>query len=664
MKTRLTLLIVLFVAMLSSCLTPDFPSLEGQSDINTLKFPSGFDWTTQKNVTIVLEQKIAPQFLNFNLYYIDENQKMVLGNYNLPSLSNIEIGISVPKNCTEVYLEPLNSIFKDALVLDILNNSKFNITKEQYSIAQKTNSNQYNVVNSVQNKSNITFTYMASYNSLGVPTNLLTPKDNITQSLLNDINASLPESRPVPTYNPGYITTKSMDTKILSTSEVWITFVTEGAGWRNSIGFYTYNLNYPPTSINDINDLTIIFPNSSLSGSGGGLTPGDKVKLGVFQPNTGIGWVLFPNGWDGTKVIANSDLKFSNPNFNTFTQSQYSQHMVFLSDEIRNLILLGFEDTSRPGGDNDFNDAIFYITANPFEAIDISDLSSVKTAVDTDKDGVQDYLDAYPLDPMLSSVEYYQSQKTMAGISFEDMWPAQGDYDFNDLVFDFKYTLKKNSANKVLEMECEYDLKAIGGAFRNGFALALNCSPSSIESVSGTTLSKNVFQTNSNGTEIGQTKAVIPIFDNAYDIFKLYNSGFINTEKLKENLGSKKITLTIKFNSPLKVSDLGSFPFDPFIVINQERGREVHLAGKAPTQLASIELLNTQDDNSKLSGYYLNNRNLPWAILTDGNFEYPIEKAAINTAHLKFIDWAISKGINNTDWYKNLNNNRNPEKIY
>lgn len=664
MKKYNFIYVLLFVTIGTSCLSPEFPSIEQAKLLNDINFPGGFDWTTQKNITLNIEQELSEEELNFNLYYIDSNTKMLVGNYNLMRDKNMEIQLSIPNNCNEIYLLPLNSVYKDAIVIDVTNNINLNLSKETYTKSVKRVEGIYNLENTTLSKTNISFSYLAGYNSVGVPNNLLSPRDVITKSLLDDINASLPESRPVNLFNPEYISTKSLDTRILAPSEVWITFVTEGAGWRNSIGFYTYDLSNPPTSINSISNLTIIFPNSSLSGSGGGLVSGDKVKVGTFAANTGIGWVLFPNGWDGLKVNSVNDLKFSNPQFNTFTQSQYSQHMVFLSDEVRNLILLGFEDTSRPGGDNDFNDAVFYITANPFESIDISDLVSVKTSVDTDKDGVQDYLDAYPTNPELSSIEFYPNENTYAGIAFEDMWPAMGDYDFNDLVLDFKYQLKKDANNKIVEMEAEFILKAVGGAYRNGLALSLNCAPSAIKSVTGNKINQNVFTLNSNGTEAGMSNTVIPIFENAYDEFKVYNTGFINTIKGNEVYEPKRIVVNIKFNTPQNIANLGTLPFNPFIVVNQDRGKEIHLPLKSPTTKANKEYFDTKNDNSKLSGYYLTNKNMPWAILTSGSFEYPVEKAAINTGHLKFVDWAISKGRNNNDWYKNLSNYRNTKNIY
>lgn len=121
--------------------------------------------------------------------------------------------------------------------------------------------------------------------------------------MLAYINASLPEPQPVPTFHPTYLAEgKKTTLDIVAVADVWFTFVHEGAGWKNSLGFYTYPTNSPPQTLDDIKELTILFPNLSKEGSGGSLKSGYKVNLGRFQPRVSIGIVLLANGWNGSKV--------------------------------------------------------------------------------------------------------------------------------------------------------------------------------------------------------------------------------------------------------------------------------------------------------------------------------------------------------------------------
>ena len=96
---------------------------------------------------------------------------------------------------------------------------------------------------------NSTFDYMGSYNSQGVPLYLLPQGDVVSQDILNVVNASLPETQPVPLFHPEYIASNVQTNIVLKESaSVWVTFVHEGAGYRNSLGYYTYPTNNPPTT--------------------------------------------------------------------------------------------------------------------------------------------------------------------------------------------------------------------------------------------------------------------------------------------------------------------------------------------------------------------------------------------------------------------------------
>ncbi len=226
------------------------------------------------------------------------------------------------------------------------------------------------------------YQYLGAYDSMGTPQYLVSPGDVIDTATSDMIGNSLPEGYPVPTYNPHYITS-GYETDIIvdSPADVWVTFVSEGAGYKNVLGFYTYDIANPPTTVPTASQITIIFPNVSAQNSGGGLLAGDKVKIGTFTAGTGIGWVLLANAWNssnGGVGNANWDL-FSNPSFNPEPQADLQHHNVLLQDPDNQRIILGFEDIRRDYSscDNDFNDAVFYVTANPYIALRTSNYADV-----------------------------------------------------------------------------------------------------------------------------------------------------------------------------------------------------------------------------------------------------------------------------------------------
>ena len=227
-----------------------------------------------------------------------------------------------------------------------------------------------------------TYNYLGEYTSDGTPLYLENPGDNVSVETLQMIDDSLPESYPVPDYNPQYITSGyETDIRIEAKADVWVTFVAEGAGYRNVLGFYTYPLDNPPATNPSKEDITIIFPNVSALGSGGGLKVGDKVKLGTFEAGTGIGWVLLANAWNSRNQNVGEGLwkLYSNPNFNPEAKEELRHHNVLLADPDNERIILGFEDIRRDKSscDNDFNDAIFYVTANPYSAINTKNCADI-----------------------------------------------------------------------------------------------------------------------------------------------------------------------------------------------------------------------------------------------------------------------------------------------
>ncbi|MEX6625510.1 DUF4114 domain-containing protein [Tenacibaculum salmonis] len=231
------------------------------------------------------------------------------------------------------------------------------------------------------------YQYLGEYTSNGTPLYLETPGDNISYETLEMISNSIPESYPVPDYNPHYISS-GYDTNIElnDTADIWVTFVSEGAGYRNVLGFYTYDIDNPSPTPPTAEEITIIFPNASALGSGGGLQVGDKVKIGTFEAGTGIGWVLLANAWSANSSTVKDGFwkVYSNPEYNPETQEDLKHHNVLLNDPDNQRIILGFEDIRRDYGscDNDFNDAVFYVTASPYSAMRTTNFVDVSSATD------------------------------------------------------------------------------------------------------------------------------------------------------------------------------------------------------------------------------------------------------------------------------------------
>ncbi len=286
---------------------------------------------------------------------------------------------------------------------------------------------------------------------------------------------------------------------------------------------------------------------------------------------------------------------------------------------------------------------------------------------DTDGDGVADNIDDYPNDATRAYNSYYPSNNTFATLGYEDLWPSQGDYDFNDLVINYRIKKVLNASNNVVEMYTTYMVRAIGATYDNGFGFQFDdLNASEISTVTGQSLTKSIINLNANKTEAGQNKAVVIFYDSPEPLINRVAGSMFNTIKTNGSGTFDTTTVYIGFTTPLAPTKVAQSKLNPFLFVDGARGKEVHLPDMVPTDKANTQLLGTsQDDSNPSQGrYYKTSNNLPWAIEVPASFDYPAEKESISDAYNYFISWASSGGANYTNWYENLSGYRNANKIY
>jgi len=494
---------------------------------------------------------------------------------------------------------------------------------------------------------------LGTFNTAGVPNYLVMPSDVVSSQFLADVNAALPEHRSVPTYSPQFLASNLERNLVLTAqSDVWVTFVHDGASFLNSLFYFTYNKNNKPTSASQIDSLIAIMPNVSYAGSGGGMTTGDKVYLGHFGADTAIGFAIAQNGFNGTTVNSGATFLYSINGLNPETTAAKREHTVLLYDNTNQRFVIGFEDVDRDNGsDNDFNDCVIYATANPTNSVNrLNVIDMPSSLVDIDGDGVLNAYDEYPTDPTRAYNVYYPNAATYATVAFEDLWPNQGDYDMNDVVVNYQYKGVLNANNKMVDLTAKYKLRAAGGVFKNAFSVELPFNKSQISGIYGGL-----------GLDAAANKAIIKVFANSIAIIPAFNTFKGQTSSVTDT-----ITISMNFNTPQNIT-LGSF--NPFIWVDEPgkgRGHEIHLPDYTPTELVNMATFGTEIDNSipANSRYYKTILNLPFAINIPETFDYPAEKESIILSHLKFAAWAQSGGVQYQDWYKNLSGYRNAVKIY
>ncbi|MFZ4798620.1 MAG: LruC domain-containing protein [Bacteroidia bacterium] len=666
-KTILSALVL--TSIFSSC-TKDIKKDEPNTTINPnpqtmqeMVVPAGFSYKTTQDVnfTVKLLANNDQPLSSVRIDIMDdspENNGKIIATGITNSAGILSMPYNIPNYLKQVVLN-VNyiGVVNNVIVPVDANNPSVNVTiggKNPMKVTTAENKNQAKPHNSLGKAFSRLSYKLGTFSGAGVPNYLVQPRDVVTSQFLADVNATLPEQRPVPTYNPQYLASNLERNLVLTAQcDVWITFVHEGAGNLNSLFYFKYNKNNKPTSANDIDSLIAIMPNTSYSGSGGGMTTGDKVYIGRFGADTAIGFALGQNSWSNSSVNSNATFYYTINALNPESTAAKREHVVLLYDNPTQRFLIGIEDLNRDvNSDNDFNDCVIYATANPVTNVSQVNVitTTPATGTDTDGDGVLNAYDEYPTDPARAYNVSYPSATTFATVAFEDLWPSQGDYDMNDVVVNYQYKGVLNAANKMVDMTAKYKLRAAGGTFKNAFCVELPINKSAVTTITGGL-----------GLDAAANKAILKVFANSLAIIPSYN-----TIKGNTTLVTDTITMSMNFGTPQSIT-LSSF--NPFIWVDETgkgRGHEVHLPDFAPTELATTATFGTAMDNSipASSRYYKTKLNLPFAINIPETFAYPAEKELIILAHLKFAAWAQSGGVQYQDWYKNLSGYRNNAKLY
>jgi LruC domain-containing protein len=510
--------------------------------------------------------------------------------------------------------------------------------------------------------------YDANHDNKGIPLDL-TLSTTVSAELMDRIALAVPEGRDVREAGVSLITDDAGGNITMSEAgDVWVTFLHEGAGYKNSLGYIAYPVNNPPASPEDVQH-TIIFPNTSYAWSGGssaGLRSGDQVYLGNFAKDTRITFFVVSNGWtsSGVQERWNDWVFYTLRGFNPEPPADdLNAHTVLLYDPDEEKIVLGIEDIKRTEGscDHDFNDALFAIESNPPEAIQTEELLVITEVADRDGDGVPDAEDELPDDPLGAFLASYPSLDGYATIAFEDNWPHYGDFDFNDLVLRYQLDEIRDVYGDVTAIRGRFEMMARGAGWDSGFGIHFpGVAPSALASAE---VSINGAAPTPLVSESGQSDLTLILVQNTKQQLAQgsYWCWYFNTQNCKE---AEPIPFDFEliFAQPIPQGQIGAAPYNPFMFQTAHRHLEVHLPGNVPTDKVNPSIFGAnwnKDDSDPTTGrYYLSIDNLPWAINLPVDWHHPLEWTDVTQAYPGMITWAESSGATALDWYLNPVSNK------
>ena len=434
------------------------------------------------------------------------------------------------------------------------------------------------------------------------------------------------------------------DMLITKEGEIAINFLGGSTCWNSSLGYYVYRDGQKPTSLDQAN-VVLVFPNTqdgfktnSYNGATTkGVFTGDCVKL-KYYPNIAsgsqegatykfpagyrIGFVLATNAWSNrikgwgpnyrVRSATSSGLSVDR-NGKIFNEPRTAVYK-YTDENKKDYIMVSFEDNT---DDNNFSDVVFTLTT--------------RATIDKIPD----------VDPKVEVNE-------LKGIyAFEDLWPAKGDYDMNDVMTKSTYTKLVDSKNKIYEES--YTFKTYGNYATLVSGLAVR-----LDGVSAT--DKLEFYVKSADEE--KFSVLKTTYDTNDKVVVLAND--VNNNKGAEY----KVKVIHAEKSPVEKQTIEA---EPFIFRAEDAGDkvawwEVHLTGYKPTSKMNFGYFNTGDDCSQPDKdiFYVRKGNYPFAFFLAGATDEDLspmldrnnESISIDKLYSGYSGWVTSNGATNTDWYK------------
>ncbi|MBS2023009.1 MAG: LruC domain-containing protein [Deltaproteobacteria bacterium] len=235
-------------------------------------------------------------------------------------------------------------------------------------------------------------------------------------------------------------------------------------------------------------------------------------------------------------------------------------------------------------------------------------------------------------------------------VLFEDLYPSNGDADYNDQSIAYEYTFALDANGAVTQLRASFDALSLGATLDNGFALHLPFVPASalaqgtlfVNGSGGVTVHA---EPSASELTVDLTRHTRALFDSA--------QGYLNTDATKPVSLSHSMTLVLDFAAPLQGFDTGAAPYDLFLTGGADHTRQIHLPefdGAATG--ANQSVFGTADDGSTAGRHYVNALGLPFALhIPNANVRWMQERVAIDQGYPDIVGFATSAGAQHKDWY-------------
>jgi LruC domain-containing protein len=271
------------------------------------------------------------------------------------------------------------------------------------------------------------------------------------------------------------------------------------------------------------------------------------------------------------------------------------------------------------------------------------------------------------------SISYYPSASEWATIAFEDNWPSIGDYDFNDLVMNYRISEYKLN-DEVIRIKLEGQIAAVGALHHNGFAFRLPGVLRSTVDEDAIRYTINDIPQNTSPLELARNEAIAIVTNDVWDFVSAgINCNYYRTEPGCGTDIQMGFSMTLPMTNAIPSLQMPEFPYDPFLFASDGydhslafglppgRAYEIHLPDKAPTEAFRADFFGRRDDRSEPQNgrYFVSENGMPWAINVGVEMQYSLEYMDVIYAYPLFSSFIANEGLVDADWYIPENANTN-----
>jgi LruC domain-containing protein len=249
-------------------------------------------------------------------------------------------------------------------------------------------------------------------------------------------------------------------------------------------------------------------------------------------------------------------------------------------------------------------------------------------------------------DPAATSIAYAPARDTFGMLLFEDMWPENGDLDFNDQSVAYNFVLVQNAEGKTLALQASLSMLSAGGVLRNGLHLHLPVPASAAQTILLTRNGQQAAVT----PRPGEDDLVITIAEGTRALFAGGEEGVVNVLAVQPAAPATPTSLLIRFAQPVDL-DPSKAPFDLFIARTGKFGHQVHLPPYGGTAGMDRTLFGQGDDASLPTWHFINHNGLPFALHVPASVPWPREGVSLDRVYPDVGAFAASGGTQHTDWY-------------